>query len=98
MKRKRTLSFNSESRPVKTPRQIRHPNLDKREHLFCWLYAVIGYTVAEAYQVSHHSTATLNSCSAMGSRLLRSENVVEYIEILNRYYENYPLEVKIRVR
>lgn len=93
----RQLTQNNEPRPVKRPRQLKHPNLSPAEHLFVWLYGVIGYTIAESYKISHSSSATLNSCSAMGSRLLKSEYVREYLEILDRYYENYHMEIKIKL-
>lgn len=88
---------NNEPRPVKRPRQLKHPNLSPSEHLFVWLYGVIGYTIAESYKISHRSTATLNSCSAMGSRLLKSEFVVEYLQMLSRYNDSHPLEIKIKL-
>lgn len=93
----RKTTQNKEPRPVKRPRQLKHPNLSHAEHLFAWLYGVIGYTIAASYKIAFKSTATLNSCSAMGSRLLKSEFVVEYLQMLDRYNDSHPLEIKIKL-
>lgn len=98
MKRQRVPTRNDEKRPVKTPKQIRHPNMTDDQRLFCWLYAIIGMTQAESYKLAFGSKAALSSCSAMSSRMLQETYVREYLHILDQYFNNYPLEVKVRMR
>lgn len=83
---------------VRRPCQIKHPPLTREEHLFCWLYSVIGLTQAEAYKTAFvGSSAKMVSCSAMASRLLQTPEIISYINRIDRYYSENQLEIKLKI-
>lgn len=98
MKRKKLITPIYERPAIKTPKQIPSVNLTESERLFVWLHAIIGLTIAESYKLSHRkSTANLNSCSSLGSRLLAEDSIKCYINRLDRFYNDNPLEVRIKL-
>lgn len=96
--RRKTDSWDDIAPAVRRPCQIKHPPLTRGEHLFCWLYGIVGLTQAEAYKTAFvGSSAKMVSCSAMASRLLQTPEIILYINRLDRYYSENQLEVKIKI-
>lgn len=73
-----------------SPYRLAHGTTTPEEKLFCQLVVLLGYPACEAYQLSFRtSTANINSCAALASRLQREPSVRHYIDILvNKYYGN----------
>ncbi len=82
MKRGRKENFSK----VITPYQI-VSSLSEEERVFCLLHALCGYPSSKAYQIAYKgvSNATLSSCAAQASRLLRERRIFDYLNRLYRF-------------
>ena len=69
--------------------------LTSEDALFCHLICVLGYPLAQSYQISYRgSNANLSSCAALASRKVRDLWVQKYIKELLLNYNNTTIELK----
>lgn len=76
---------------------IKYPNqvisgLSEKEHLFCQMVLILGYSASKAYKLAVSPNVSASSSAALGSRLLSEGRIQHYLWELYRRRENYILK------
>lgn len=80
-------------RRIKTPRELRNRirHLTDADKLFCELITLLHYGHSTAYRIAYCSRAKDSSNASMACRRAKDYPIVDYIQLLQRYYDNNSL-------
>lgn len=80
-------------RRIKTPRELRNRmgHLTNSDKLFCELIALLHYGHSTAYRIAYNNRAKDSSNASMACRRVKDYAIADYIQLLQRYYEDNSL-------
>ncbi len=79
---------------IKYPNQV-SSGLSEREHLFCQMVLILGYSISKSYKLAISPSVTASSAASLGCRLLSEERIQNYLWNLYRWRENFTLKESV---
>lgn len=80
--------------------KIKYPNqvisgLSEKEHLFCQMLLILGYSISKSYKLAISPSVTASSAASLGCRLLSEDRIQNYLWNLYRWRDNFTLKESV---